>query len=89
MDFLSFLLIVGIVLIGLKCLGFVVRAGLFIISIPLLILAGVVIAILLFAVLPVAFISGLLGLVLIPLGILVPLLPLLLIGFGVYLLARR
>ena len=89
MDFLSFLIIVAVVLIAFKLLGLVIRAGIFLISIPLQIIFGILVALLLFAVLPVALISGLIGFILIPLGIIAPLIPLFLIGFGVYLLARR
>jgi hypothetical protein len=89
MEFLTFLIILGLVLIGIKVLGLLFKAGIALISIPFQILGAVVVAAVLFAVLPVTLITGLLAAVLVPLGILVPLLPFLIIGFGIYMLARK
>ena len=89
MEFITFLIILGFVLILIKVLGLLFRAGIFLISIPLQILMALVVAAVLFAILPVTLITGLLAAVLVPLGILVPLLPFLLIGFGIYMLARK
>jgi len=89
MEFLAFLLILGIVLITIKILGLIFRASIFLLSIPLQIFAGVIIAVVLFTVIPATLITGFFAFVLIPLGILAPLLPLFLIGYGIYLLARK
>lgn len=85
MDFLAFLIVLGCVLLLFKLLGAIFRAGIFLISIPLQIIAAVIVAVVLFAVFPV----GLIAIILVPLGLLAPLLPFILVGLGIYLLARR
>ncbi|MCK5148843.1 hypothetical protein KAR48_18965 [bacterium] len=86
MDILSFLVVVMIIVIAFKLLGIFFKAAFFLISIPLQILAAVIVAVVLFTLLPIA---GLLALILIPLGLLAPLLPIILIGIGVYMLAKK
>ena len=89
MELISFLLIFGVVLIVLKLLGIVFRASIFLIALPLQIIGGLIVAIFLFAILPAVFITGILTIILAPLGILAPFFPLFLIGLGIYLLARN
>ena len=89
MDLLALLFIVVLILGAFKLLGLVFKAAFFLISIPLQILAAVVIGVVLMAVLPVTLFGGLLAVILVPLGILAPLLPLALIVIGIYLLAHR
>lgn len=86
MEILAFLLILGAVLIGLKLLSLIFRTGVFLISLPFQIIAACIMAIIIFLVLPVTLITGLLATLLLPVGILAPFL---LVGFGIYLLARR
>jgi hypothetical protein len=89
MDFLAFLIVLGCILLLFKVLGAIFKAGIFLISIPLQIIAAVFVAVVLFFALPAALFSGLFAVILIPLGILAPLLPFILVGLGIYLLARR
>lgn len=89
MDLLAFLLLFVVILAVFKIGGILFKTAFFLISIPLQIVAALVVTILLLAIVPITLFSGLLGLILLPLGLLAPLLPLLLIGFGIYLLARR
>lgn len=88
MDLLAFLLIFGILLLCFKGLGLIIKTGLFILSLPLIILFSLIFSALFIALLPVALLSGLVALVLTPLGLLAPLLPILLIIAGIYLLLR-
>jgi uncharacterized membrane protein len=89
MDFLAFLLIFGILLLCFKGLGLIIKTGLFILSLPLILIFSLIFSVLFIALLPVALVSGLIALVLIPLGVLAPLLPILLIVAGIYLLLRQ
>ncbi len=89
MEFISFLLIFGVVLIALKLFGLVFRTSIFLIALPLQILGGLIITIFFFAVLPVVLITGALAIILAPLGILAPFFPFFLIGLGIYLLTRN
>jgi len=88
MDILAFLLIFGIVLICFKGLGHIIKAGFFLLSLPFVILFSLVFSGIIIALLPVALLSGLIGIILVPLGLLAPLLPILLIAAGIYLLVR-
>jgi len=89
MDILAFLFLFIAVLVIFKIGGLIFKAAFFLISIPLQILAALIVTVVLLAIVPITLFSGILGLILLPLGLLAPLLPLLLIGFGIYLLARR
>ena len=89
MEIISFLFILALVLSALKILGMIFKAGIFLLSIPLQILAGVFLAVLIFAIVPVTLTVGLVAVILAPLGMLALLFPLLLIGLGIYLFARR
>ena len=89
MDLLALLLIVVLVIGAFKLLGLVFKTAFFLISIPLQIIAAVVIGVVLMALLPVTLFSGFLAMILVPLGLLAPLLPVALIVIGIALLARR
>jgi len=90
MDILAFLFILILVIAGFKLLGFFFKAAIFLISIPLQIILFLIVASVLFAVVGPLF-GGLvgLGLIIIPLGILAPLMPIILIALGAYLLAHK
>ena len=88
MDILAFLFIFGIILLCFKGLGLIIKAGFFFLSLPFVILFSLIVSGILIALLPVALVSGLIALVLAPLGLLGPLLPILLIAAGIYLLVR-
>ena len=88
MELIGFVLILGVALILLKCLGWVFRAGIFLISIPLQILLAIIVAVIAIALLPAALVTGALFIIA-PLGLLVAFFPVILIGIGIYLLARK
>jgi hypothetical protein len=87
MELLSILILVALILLIFKVLGWIFKAGFLILSIPLKIAAAVLLALLISVFLPLTIIGGILSLFVV--GVLVPFVPLFLIGFGVYLLARR
>jgi len=89
MELISFLLILALVLVAFKLLGLILKAGIFLLSIPLQILVAAFIAILIFALIPVTLTTGLVAIMLAPLGLFAPLIPLAIIGFGIYLFARK
>jgi len=89
MEILSFLLLCGIFFIGFKLLIILLKGTAFVISLPFIILASVLTPLFLILIFPVVLLSGVASLFLIPLGILGHFLPLILIGVGIYLLARR
>lgn len=88
MDFLVFLLIFGVILLCFKGLGLVIKTGLFLLSLPFVLIFSLIFSVLCIALIPAALISGLIALVLAPLGLLAPFLPILLIAAGIYLLIR-
>lgn len=88
MEIIAFLFILILIVAGFKILGLLFKAAIFMISIPLQILLFVILAAFVFAVLGPLF-TGLVGLIIIPLGLMAPLLPILLVALGVYLLAHK
>ncbi|MBN2417229.1 hypothetical protein JXO52_15435 [bacterium] len=88
MEIIAFLFILILIVAGFKLLGFLFKAAIFMISIPLQILLFLFLASIIFAVIGPLF-TGLVGLIIIPLGLMAPLLPILLIALGVYLLAHK
>lgn len=88
MEILAYLLIFGIVLICFKGLGLIIKTGFFLLSLPLIIIFSLILSGIILVIFPVAFLSGLIALILMPLGIFAPLLPVLLIAAGIYLLVR-
>ena len=89
MEFIAFLFILAVVLLGFKVLGLVLKTGFFLLSLPILIVVSIVVAVVIFALIPVALVTGLLAVILAPIGLLAPVIPLLLIGLGIYLLVKR
>lgn len=87
MEILSILFILALILIACKLLGLIFKTGIFILTIPLQIISMIVIFILCIAVFPI-IITFITAAILVPLGLLAPLLPFLAIGFGVYLLLK-
>ena len=87
MEILSILLILAVVLIAFKLLGLIFKTGIFILTIPLQIIAVIVIFILCITLFPI-IITFITAAILVPVGLLAPLLPLLAIGFGIYLLLK-
>jgi hypothetical protein len=88
-DALALIVVVLVVIAGFKLLGLVLKAGLFILGIPLMILGAVTLTALVIAVVPLTLVGGLFAAVLAPIALLVPLLPLVLIGLGIALLAKK
>lgn len=88
MDILAFIFLVALFLVGFKILGLVFKAGIFLLSIPLLIVFSVVGAVLMLAVVP-AVLTGLVTVLFLPLGLLGPLLPFLLVGLGLWLILKH
>jgi hypothetical protein len=89
LDILAFLFVVFVIVAFFKVAGLIFKTGIFLLSLPLMILVGIILAVVFFAIFPVALIGGLLTVIFAPLVILTPLLPLVLIGFGILLLARN
>ena len=89
MEIVTFLFIFLLVLIMFKAMGLILKTGIFLISIPLQIVAGLVVTLLIIALLPVTLVTGILTALLAPFVILFPLLPILLVGLGIYLVARK
>jgi hypothetical protein len=87
MEILSILLILAVILIAFKLLGLIFKTGIFILTIPLQIIAVIVIFILCITLFPI-IITFITAAILVPVGLLAPLLPLLAIGFGIYLLLK-
>ena len=88
MELAAFLIVLGVFLICLKLFGVVFKAGIFLLSIPFMILGGIVLTVIFFAIFPVALVAGLLSVILIPLTILGPALPLILLGLIIFAITR-
>ncbi len=87
MELLSILLILAILLIAFKLLGLIFKTGIFLLTIPLQIITVIIIFILAIAIFPV-ILSFVTAAILVPLGFFAPLLPFLVIVFGIYLLLK-
>ena len=87
MELLSILFLVVLVLLVFKVLGLIFKAGFLVLTIPVKIAAVVLIALLSAVLVPLSVIGALLSFFMA--GFLAPFVPLFLIGFGVYLFARR
>jgi hypothetical protein len=86
---LALICVVFLMIAGFKLLGLVFKAGLFILSIPLLVLGGVAVAAFAIMLLPLTMVGGLLAAIAVPIAVLAPLLPLVLIIMGISLLAKK
>lgn len=85
MEVIIFLLILAGIVLAIKCLGFLFKASIFVLSLPLQIILGVFLALGLCLILP---IGVFLSLLLSPLLILGALFPIILILAGIYLIGR-
>ena len=90
MELMSLLLIILLAWLFFKMLGFIFNAAAFMIVFPLKLLAlGLASLLVIFVLIPLGLVAGLAGIILAPLAVLVPLLPFLLIGVGLYLLMKN
>ncbi len=90
MELISVLLLLLFAWLFLKILGFIFTAGAAIITIPLKLLAILLSSIVVFLVLiPLGIIGFLAGLIILPVVILTPLIPILLLGAGLWLIFRK
>ena len=89
MELIAFLFLFICFLVGFKVLALVFKASFFVLTIPLQIIAALIGIFCVTLFLPLAVAGGLLATIFAPILILKPLLPLLLIGAGVYLLAKN
>ncbi len=84
--FIAFLVIFAAVLILLKVAGAVFKVGFFLISIPIRIIIALLTAVLAVALFPIALVTGIFAVILAPFLFAAPFV---LIGLGIYLLARN
>ncbi len=90
MELVSLLLIVLFAWLFIKLLAFFLNTAAFMLVLPLKLLAvGLASLLVIFVFVPLGFVAAIAGVVLAPLAILAPLFPFLLIGIGIYLLARH
>ena len=74
----------------LKLLALILHTGVFLLTLPFKLLAAVLSVIVVFAVLiPLGVVGAIAGILIAPLALLVILLPFILIGLGIYLIANR
>ncbi|RKY79274.1 hypothetical protein DRQ00_03520 [candidate division KSB1 bacterium] len=84
------LLVIGLAfLLSIKLLALLFKTGIFILALPLQIFAALILTIIFLVLVPIGVITGILTVVLSPLLFLGPLLPILLVALGIYLLLRR
>jgi hypothetical protein len=89
MELVSLLVIGLLVLIGVKLLGLFLKFVLFLITLPIQLLALMVVGLVLLFLVPFGIFGMLVGLVAAPLVLLKPLIPLLLVLVGLYLIVRH
>ena len=90
MELISALILILLVVVFLKILGVIFHAGIFVLVLPLKLLAIALSAIVFAVVLvPLGLVAGLAGLVVLPVVLIGPLLPFVLLGGGLYLLFRN
>jgi hypothetical protein len=90
MEILALFLVIGFIYIFLKLFAFVFNAGVFLITLPLIIIATAFSAIVVvFVMIPLGIVGALAGILLAPFAILGPVLPIVLIFLGAILLLRR
>ncbi len=89
LELIVFCVLVLLAYVALKVLLLIFKAGFWVLTLPLQILLGLIAAIFaIVLIIPLALLAGIFGLVLAPFALLVPLLPVLLIVGGIYLLLR-
>ena len=85
--------LIALILIVLLFFGFLklfIHIGIFIITLPIKILAAILsVFVVVFVLIPLELVSGIAALLLAPLALLLPLIPLFLLGLGVYLLIKN
>jgi len=90
MELISALLIILLAVVFLKILGAIFHAGIFVLALPLKLLAVALSAIVFAVVLiPLGVVAGLASLIVLPVVLVGPLLPIILLGGGLYLLLRN
>ena len=90
MEIIAVLFIVLFAVIFLKIIAALLHVSIFMLTLPFKILAGVLSVIVVGVILiPLGLIAGIAGLILAPLALLLPLLPLLLIGGGIWFLLKN
>ncbi len=90
MEIIAVLLIILLTMLFLKILAAVLHVGIFMLTLPFKILAGVLsIFVVGFILIPIGLAAGIASLIMAPFVLLIPLLPLLLIGGGIWLLLRN
>lgn len=89
MDFLFLILIIGLIFLGLKMVLMVLRAGMILLSIPLALAAVCIVTAVCVLVFPVTLLTGFLAFIAASPGFIMPLAPFILVGWGLFLLARR
>lgn len=90
MEIIGILLVVLVGVMFLKLFAVFFQVGIFVLTLPLKILAFALSGLLVFFVfIPLGLVAGIVGLIVVPFALLTPLLPLVLIGLGIWALARR
>ena len=89
MEVLAFLFLIFVLLLSFKLLALLFKTGIFILTLPLQILAALILAVVFLFLVPIGLVTGVLAVVLTPILFLGPLLPILLITLGIYLVLRR
>ncbi len=90
MELIGVLLFIITALIFLKILGFAFNAGIFMLALPIKLLAlGLAGLIMVLVLIPMGIVAGVAGLIVLPAVIIGPFLPILLLGGGLYLLLRN
>lgn len=90
MEILAILMVLLLAWFFIKFLSVFFHAGIFIFSIPFLLIGFAVSAVVIVALLvPLGIVTALLSVILIPLGFIIPLLPFILVGFGVWILLKK
>ena len=90
MEVIAVLLIILFSIIFLKILALMFHVGIFMLTLPFKLLAVLVsVLLVVFVLIPIGVVGGLVGLILLPLTILIPILPLALILMGLYFLLKK
>jgi hypothetical protein len=90
MEIIAVLLIVCFIYLFLKLFAFIFNAGIFLITLPFVIIATLLsVIVVMFVMIPLGIVAALAGLVLAPFAILGPIFPIALILLGTILLLRR
>jgi len=87
-ELFSFLVLLALIIFTFKILGALFKVGIFLLSIPLQIIVALFLSLILVAIFPAILLTGLISVIVIPLGILAPILPVLFIIYGIYLLTK-